>query len=162
MTADEKKEGLEKEEEGGRANGPLPRLLLVEDEPLLSKSLVRLLGNQFEVTVAATAVDAWTALNLGYYDALLVEIAVPGIHGRSFARELLQRIPEIRQRVVMTFGGLAPEERREIERLFDRPVLHKPVSPDLLRRTLSDLLDSTGRRAGMVRGAVPRGSRPGQ
>jgi two-component system alkaline phosphatase synthesis response regulator PhoP len=68
------------------------RLLLVEDEPGLVMTLTdRLIAEGYEIETATTAPQALAAAGNGHYDAILLDVMLPGGNGLDVCRTLRQR-----------------------------------------------------------------------
>lgn len=74
----------------------MPRLLLVDDEPNQRRALsiaLRLEG--FEVSTAATAVEALDVLRTAEVDIALIDLMMPGVNGLELARQMRTLYPAI-------------------------------------------------------------------
>jgi CheY-like chemotaxis protein len=120
-------------------SGVLParprRVLLVDDEPLVLKSVarvVRLLG--YHVTLAADGYEALEQLRARPFDVIVSDVAMPEMDGL----ELLKRAREIDRRVQVILATGTPDERDASAalQLGAFKYLVKPVDPELLRRVL--------------------------
>lgn len=69
----------------------MKRLLLVDDDLEISKRLVALLEDRYEVTPATTGFEALAELEHGPYDLVLLDLRMPGLDGRGFLREMRRR-----------------------------------------------------------------------
>lgn len=74
----------------------MPRVLIVEDHPLVSDATRDLLlcdGRAGDVAIAATAADALAQVSsaVAAWDLILLDLDVPGARGLSLAHELVQR-----------------------------------------------------------------------
>lgn len=74
----------------------IPRVLIVEDHPLVSDATRDLLlcdGRARDVAIAATAADALAQVSpdVEAWDLILLDLDVPGARGLSLAHELVQR-----------------------------------------------------------------------
>lgn len=70
-----------------------PEVLLVEDNPLNQKLVVRFLeSNGHKVAVAETAADADAWLQTHDPPVILVDVSLPGEDGLSFVRRLRRRV----------------------------------------------------------------------
>ena len=74
----------------------MPRVLIVEDHPLVSDATRDLLlcdGRASDVAIAATAADALARISrdVDAWDLILLDLDVPGARGLSLAHELAQR-----------------------------------------------------------------------
>ncbi len=75
------------------------KVLLVEDDPMIVKSLQSLLrGLGFDVLTAHTPAQAlaYTTLELEGLNLLISDIVMPGMNGRDLAQALLERRPQLR------------------------------------------------------------------
>ena len=66
-----------------------PRILVVDDEPAVRQALARALAlERYEITLAAGGEQALDLLAAGSYDAVLLDIVMPGIGGLDLCRRL--------------------------------------------------------------------------
>ncbi len=66
-----------------------PSILVVDDEPLVREALkMSLLGDAFQVVLAASGSEAIAALNQGPVDLILLDIGLPDIHGYDLHRRI--------------------------------------------------------------------------
>ncbi|MGD1070075.1 MAG: response regulator transcription factor [Bryobacteraceae bacterium] len=73
---------------------PLPSILVVDDEPAIRRALRVTLDNLgFEVTEAATGEQALTLIGESRYDAVLLDINMPGMGGMQACREIHRLSP---------------------------------------------------------------------
>jgi two-component system NtrC family sensor kinase len=116
------------------------RVLIVDDELLLGQSLSRILGDEFEVTVtaASTMALAWLTSEERWYDVILCDVMMPGMHGVELHDRVAQVAPEQAARFIFMTGGILVPE---VQALLDRTpciVLAKPFDygalRDLIRR----------------------------
>jgi PAS domain S-box-containing protein len=118
---------------------PRKRVLVVDDDKMLARSLQRLLAREHDVEVALEAQAALAREDLPSFDLILCDVMMPGLDGPAFHEALRARHPELASRVVFMSGGIfAPEVRVSLDRL-NRPMLEKPVLPADLRRVLAQL-----------------------
>jgi CheY-like chemotaxis protein len=117
------------------AGGQPIRVLLVEDEFLISEMVAESLSGQgFSVRAVSNGVDALQHLAVAPVDILFTDISLPGgIDGTALARKARELLPDLP--VVYASGGL---------RMFDLPsrVPHsifvaKPYDPDVVGRILA-------------------------
>lgn len=74
-----------------------PRILLVDDDPSVIRSLWRLLRQQrphFQVNAASSANQAIEALSELSYDVVVTDLQMPGGGGQAVLNVLLERYPE--------------------------------------------------------------------
>jgi len=82
------------------------RLLIVDDDPLIRKSLEITLSRQEGISVAATASDGAEAVDIcknREIDAILMDIRMPGMDGIAATKLIKNRYPHIRIMMLTTF-----------------------------------------------------------
>lgn len=111
-----------------------PRMLVVDDSPLLRRFIERFLGNELSVDTAADGAAAIELLALGNtYDVLLVDLAMPAIGGRELYEVVRDRFPAMLERIVFLTGGAVSKEDDVFLREVKNVVVHKPFDNDALR-----------------------------
>jgi len=118
------------------------RVLLVEDEDMVRKVVVRmLLSRGFQVTTATNAREAqllFKAAN-GEFDLLISDVMIPEGNGPELARELSARCPSLRVLFVSGYtgwsdaGGLEPSQVRFLTKPFGSAELTQMIE-ELLPR----------------------------
>lgn len=125
------------------------RALVVDDEPTVVE-MVResLRSTGWEVDTAREGAEALRLLTSGDYDAILVDLLMPGMNGPALFEALRLERPDLVDRVLFETGGLAyPDAAAFLER-SGRPVLVKPFTPDQLLSALDGLPRPLSRRRG--------------
>jgi len=82
------------------------RLLIVDDDPLILKSLSMTLSQEDDITVIGCASDGSEALELCRTqspDIVLMDIRMPGVDGIAATRLIKERYPQIRIMMLTTF-----------------------------------------------------------
>lgn len=86
------------------------RLLLVEDDPRMAATAAQYLRNSgFAVDVAADGVTALQEAAINPYDAIMLDLGLPGIDGLEVCRRLREREPGIR--ILMATARDSVEDR---------------------------------------------------
>ena len=112
------------------------RILILEDEPLLTKHLRRLLvARGYEVQVAGTVGAFLVAARRQRFDALLLDLSLPDGDGLSAWAEA--RSAQAGAVAVMMTAFRSPEVTRRAEDLGIRALLPKPLEVPLLLAALS-------------------------
>ena len=127
------------------ATSPACRLLLIDDEPLVTSALRRALGPDYQ-TLALS--DARQALQLlaqdAAFDAILCDLRMPGMDGLAFHAELARRHPALAERVLFLSGasdlGQGGGARA---RLPEGRFLQKPFDLEHLRAAVRELTHPT-------------------
>ena len=120
---------------------PNRRVLVVDDEPELRRSIARLLTrSRWQVDVADSGEEGLQYLAKSSYDAVLCDLRMPGMSGPEFFRRLeAEASPAVGQLVFMTGDVVSPEAQRFLGEAA-RPVLAKPFG-------LHELLEVLGQVA---------------
>lgn len=119
------------------------RILIVDDEPALRRTLERALrGNQWEVVSVADPNSAYQLLAEASFDAVLLDLRLPQMPGDTFFLAIVRRWPRLRGRVILMSGDPSPQQPDWPEELAACPVLHKPFNLDTLMRTVSAVLEA--------------------
>ncbi len=126
------------------ASPPRGRVLVLDDDPLVGRSMARLLQGAHEVTVISSPSDALSRLERGErWDAILCDLMMPELSGMDVEERLRKSAPDVLPRIVYLTGGAFTERARKF--LAEaRPFLEKPVDAQALRERVADLV----RRAG--------------
>lgn len=116
------------------------RLLVVDDDVLVSRTLGRLLKGH-DVDVASSGRDALERLETDRdYDLVLCDLMMPDLTGMDVFEEIERKYPKLAERVVfISGGGLTERSRAFIERHADR-VLPKPIDSRQLAKLLAKLV----------------------
>jgi DNA-binding NtrC family response regulator len=122
-----------------------PRLLIVDDDPLISESLAFVLGPQFDLTCASDRMSAVAQLRAmpGPPDLALIDLGLPPAphlptEGFKLIGDLLAHAPDVR--IVVLTGQNEESNARRARALGAAELVPKPCEPDdllaVLRRAL--------------------------
>jgi len=129
-----------------------PRILIVDDEPALRRTLERALrAIGCEVVTAADAHLAYQVLHETDVDLVLLDLHLPQMSGDTFFVALMHRWPLLADRIVLMTGDTFAEKDHWPDELRRCPLLLKPFTLDMLHATIQAALAQTqshGRRAG--------------
>ncbi len=119
------------------ASGVQPRpgrILVIDDEEQVARSIARVLSSEHDVTVVTEAMDALARLKSGeQYDVILCDIMMPIMNGAELLAEVAAVIPEEAARIVFVTGGaLLPHVREFLDRV-PNACLEKPLDIGALR-----------------------------
>ncbi|MBC8090125.1 MAG: response regulator [Phycisphaerae bacterium] len=119
------------------------RVLLIDDEPLLTRAMSRTLTPHCDVSIAESATRALEMLDANpsesaHFDVVLCDIMMPGMTGMEFADILSERDPALRRRTVFLTGGAVTEVAGAFLERSDVHYLIKPVKIDMLVRTIGE------------------------
>ena len=118
------------------------RVLVVDDDVELANVLaaaLRAVGHQVET--AANGLEALTALERGRFDVILTDVRMPKLDGPGLYREILQRHPDLVDRVVFLTGDILGRETAAFLERTRAAHLTKPFDITQVRRVVADVLD---------------------
>ncbi len=117
------------------------RVLLVDDEPELRRSLERALRLEgYDVRTAADADSAYAILKELTVDAALLDLRMPHLTGDALAIAMLHRWPYLNGRIMLMSGDpWAAREAWPAELQFC-PILGKPFSLEVLADAIATLI----------------------
>lgn len=116
------------------------KLLVVDDEPALLRSIKRVLEPGYHVMLASSPTAALELATLHDFALVLCDVMIPEMDGLRFRDALVRVRPELGRRLVfMTGGTFTTEEELELAR-SGRPVLHKPIEPEVLIRVVANVV----------------------
>jgi PAS domain S-box-containing protein len=140
-----------------RSSGPRGRVLVVDDEPYVGKTMRRILGASHDVEVVESAQAALDRLAQSPApDVILCDLMMPGMTGMELHALLEARDPAAAARMVFVTGGALHEASRAFIAGVSNPVLEKPFPTDLLRGVVAETLRS-GRASLPPPAATPDG-----
>jgi PAS domain S-box-containing protein len=114
------------------------RLLVIDDEPLVGRSLARLLRD-FEIVVEVRAKSALERLRGGEpFDAILCDLMMPEMSGMQFYESVCREMPELGHKILFMSGGAFGREGEAfVQRMEDR-VFEKPGELLLMSKRLRE------------------------
>lgn len=120
--------------------------LLIDDEPLVLRSLARTLGAVHDVTTALGADEALALLGREDFDVILCDVMMPGRTGVDLYEQLNRDQPELTSRVVFVSGGAYTDRAKAFLAQVTNPTLSKPLDGGELGNLIQERLrDRTGR-----------------
>jgi DNA-binding response OmpR family regulator len=130
-----------------------PRVLIVDDEPALRRTLARVLESlQYEVLTAGDPHLAYSMLDEADIDLVLLDLHLPHMSGALLYLALVRRWPRLRGRIILMTGDPSALADGWPPELLGCPLLLKPFTLSLLAETVRiALLDAEydgGQRAG--------------
>jgi PAS domain S-box-containing protein len=113
------------------------RILLVDDEPMILRSLERALKTQDDVVTCQSGKAALEALeaSLGF-DVILCDLSMPGMTGAELFATIARRWPGIEQRFILMTGGPCSETSRSFLADWKAPRVDKPIDLAVLRELI--------------------------
>jgi DNA-binding response OmpR family regulator len=121
------------------AAGSRPRVLTVDDDPVLLRLLSRILSQAgYDVVESLTAGDARKHLRSGSFSLLVTDLNMPDESGLELARSL--RGSDARLPIIILSGSLEESVRREAVALGRVECLDKPLDQGELLLKVKDLI----------------------
>jgi CheY-like chemotaxis protein len=112
-------------------------VLVVDDEAAVRESLVAQLGHMgVQVDSAASPGEATRLLGHSGYDAVLMDLRMPGQSGLEVHRALAESNPVLAHKVVFMTGDLVNDDLIRAAKSTGNPLLEKPFTADELRAAL--------------------------
>jgi DNA-binding response OmpR family regulator len=120
-----------------------PRILVVDDEPALRRTLERALrSHKYEVMSVADPHSAYEVLGESSFDLVLLDLRLPQMAGDTFFLAIVRRWPRLLGRVILMSGDPWSQQLDWPAELVGCPVLHKPFSLDTLVKTVAEVLSA--------------------
>ena len=109
------------------------KVLLVDDEPSLRAVYPQVLGNEYDVSVAATGREALDVLaQRPDFDVILCDLTMPDMDGPALYDALRSYAPQMLPKVLFCSGGLISARLREFAARIPNAFLDKPIALDAL------------------------------
>ena len=117
----------------------LKKILVVDDDPVVGKSIDRVLsGKGYAVITAKNGEEALTKLRSEKYDLVFTDIKMPGMSGLEVAERVKASQPWLPVVIITGYGTEANEARAEAAGVSE--FLHKPLSPEMIEGTTEKAL----------------------
>jgi PAS domain S-box-containing protein len=123
--------------------GPAPRrgrILVVDDEPIVSRTLKRFLEAEHDVVTAANGRQALDALDGDRFDAILCDLMMPEMTGMDVHAALVERDPALADRMIFMTGGAFTARARDFLDRVRNPRLEKPFTMATISAMLRELV----------------------
>lgn len=112
------------------------RVLVVDDEPAISRALRDGLGDEHDVVIAASGREALALLlgdQPGHFDMILCDVMMPDLGGVELYEALRDKRKELAERLVFVTGGAFAAHARDFIAKSSVPTLAKPFEIDRVR-----------------------------
>jgi CheY-like chemotaxis protein len=118
---------------------PRTRVLIVDDDKVITSALRRLLSREHDVTTTNDPAEALALVRAGQrYHAILCDLVMPAMSGVQLHRELAALSPDQAAATILMTGGAIPRDAADLL-AGGMPSLPKPFDIDELRRILKQL-----------------------
>jgi PAS domain S-box-containing protein len=123
------------------------RVLVVDDEIAVGRTLSLVLEPDYEVTVAESAEQALSAIRAaearGGFDAVICDLLMPGMTGIELFEITSREFPDLAPRFVFMSGGLALTEPRNFSSRVSNRIIEKPFDLSQIRTALREIVSSS-------------------
>jgi len=116
------------------------RVLVIDDEPLMGKSLSSVL-REHDVVHTEDPARALELCSETDFDVIVCDLMMPVISGEDVYRHLCEHAPELAARMIFMTGGAFTATAQRFFDEVDNPVLTKPFAPRDLRIAVRRMLD---------------------
>jgi PAS domain S-box-containing protein len=121
------------------------RLLVVDDEISVARTLKALLQNEHDVVLASNGVEALEAIahcDADGFDVIMCDLMMPGMSGMELYERLKQTRPGLEARMVFMTGGVSMDRAREFLASRANLTFEKPFDFERLKRALRRLVEA--------------------
>jgi CheY-like chemotaxis protein len=113
-----------------------PRVLIVDDDPAVGRSLARVLATEASVDIAASSADALDKIQRGEsFDLIVCDVMMPGMSGPQLFERVRALDPRMAAAFVFVTGGASREEESRMHATGAR-WLAKPLAMATVRQLL--------------------------
>jgi len=117
------------------------RILVVEDEPVISSVCLRVLTDEgFEVEIAVNGRVAEDMIGKNNYDFCLIDIRTPVMNGKELFEYMKENHSELAKHVIFTTGDLIGGDTQSFVEGTGCLFLPKPFAPQELRTVVRKAL----------------------
>jgi CheY-like chemotaxis protein len=115
------------------------RVLVIDDEVAVARTIQRLLGDRHEVEVRTSGPLAIELLESGAdFDVILCDMSMPEVSGADIHSRVMASRPELAERFVFMTGGSFNARTREFFERTPNVRVDKPFDLDVLRGVVRD------------------------
>jgi len=116
------------------------RVLLIDDEPLVLRSLRRMLA-EHHIDTAQSGAEALELLQRKQdYDLIFCDLMMPEMDGAVVHAELERRMPALLERLIFCSGGAVTARTKQFIEQTNRPLVEKPLTRASFNRVVSEQL----------------------
>ena len=127
-----------------------PRILVVDDEPMMLRALERRLSREYDVTCALSGAQALERLSEDTgWELVLCDVVMPGVDGAAVYRWIQTHHPQLLERTIMMTGGAVTTESRRFLDETQNLVLPKPLQVPQLMGVLRGMMFEPPSRNGL-------------
>jgi CheY-like chemotaxis protein len=120
---------------------PPAKILVVDDEPGIQRTVQRILGRRNHVSLASSGAEALQVLAREPHDLAIVDVRMPGMNGFEVLRSIKARHPDTE--VIIMTGSVSNPEEKLVEALRERAFyfINKPFEKAVLETLVDRCLE---------------------
>jgi len=115
-----------------------PRILVVDDDPLVRRSCARVLGQDYDVRLVPNGHEGLAALSTERFHVALVDLKLPDISGTDILRQAPDRFPDVPLIIITGFSTVKSAVESIKMGAFD--YIAKPFTPEELEGVVAKAL----------------------
>jgi DNA-binding NtrC family response regulator len=122
---------------GPGIDGARARILVIDDEPLLGRTLTFMLEERHDVVVISSGRDALEWLENDWdFDLVLCDLDMPEVNGKAVYETVVKTHPELARRFVFMTGGACSPWSEDFMASYSGLQLEKPFTTDDVEQVL--------------------------
>jgi PAS domain S-box-containing protein len=118
------------------------RVLVVDDDVFVARSIRRLLRPQHDVTLALSGRQALGLIRNAEYDVIFCDVMMPEMTGMELHAAVSKQNSKLSERFVFITGGPFTPEARQLFDNVTNPCIQKPFTPNDLANVLENAIHS--------------------
>lgn len=118
------------------------KLLIVEDEEVISEICRRTLEHDYEITLALHGQAAVDVLNEKAFDIALIDIRTPLMNGQELCLWITEHRPHMIPIIIFTTGDVISNSTEDFLTNKNQPYLPKPFSPKELTEIIEKVVST--------------------
>lgn len=134
-------------------NQARPSILVVDDELLIQKSMIRSLRRMYELTAVSSAAEAYQAMHEYDYDLIICDLVMPRCDGMELFELLSAASSRMAERMVFMTGDTHDLHVNQLVKSEPHKVLFKPFSIEELETFVTDALQTLAQTSSSERSA---------
>jgi CheY-like chemotaxis protein len=118
------------------------KVLIVEDEKVISEVCRRTLEKDYEITLTPNGQTAMELINAQAFDLALIDIRTPLMNGEELYNWITKHQPSLLPGIIFTTGDVISHNTENFLTSVNQPYLPKPFSPKELTTIIEKVVSS--------------------
>lgn len=131
--------------------GPVPRLMIVDNEEEIRDLMEMALRKEFEITSARDGVEAIENIVMYQPDMMIVDIMMPKMNGYQLIQTMRRNVAYKDMPILVVSGKATPRDQAYVERLGGTAFIAKPFEIEQVQDKVRELTSATGFKIGEKR-----------